>query len=142
MTAPPPEVGQHRRVYAATRGRLRTLDKDLGLDTQVMARPSPDGDPPPLPQEQAQVLAACPTPRGMPELAAELALPLEVVTALVAELRDHGLVDARAPHDMTNSENPKVSMALMQELLVGLRKSRDKDLEREAREHGGRTDAS
>jgi uncharacterized protein DUF742 len=109
MTEPHPEPRDRRsRTWSVTGGRVHDLDDgtDIRIDTHVTTRPG--GGAPPPGSSYARVLALCQSTLAVAELAG----------ALVATLRDNGLVDVRAPLDM--SRDTLITHALLERVKNGL----------------------
>jgi hypothetical protein len=113
--------GRRPRVYAATGGRVQAPDSDIRLDTHITTTPGTLRRP--ASAHHGRILRECATARAVAELAAVLDLPVGVVTVLVTELRDQGLLQARAPLDMTDDNT--VTVALLERLRDGLRRMDD-----------------
>jgi hypothetical protein len=119
MTDPDPEPRDRRsRTWSVTGGRVHDLDDgtDIRIDTHVTTRPG--GGAPPPGSSYARVLALCQTTLAVAELAGRLGAPVSVTAALVATLRDHGLVDVRSPLDM--SRDTVITHALLERVKNGL----------------------
>jgi hypothetical protein len=85
------------RPFVLTGGRVRGLDPDVGLETQVTARSpqpgSPGGAPPGLVPELQAIIALCQQPVSVAEISAHLHLQLGVARVLVGDLRATGYLD-------------------------------------------------
>ncbi|WP_225842119.1 DUF742 domain-containing protein [Streptomyces albus] len=112
------------RPYAATGGRTRVPDATVGIATQITVCADPG--PLPLSEQHHRLLTLCTTPRAVSELAGCMELPVGVVTVLIADLQAHGLVEARGALDM--SRDDKVSHALMERVLNGLRRNYENEI--------------
>ena len=106
--------GRRSRTWSATGGRVQaTTETGTGirLDTHVTAVPDAVLPTPPG-TVYARILAACAQTCAVAELASLLGTPLGVATVLVAELRDEGLVETRAPLDMAGDSPVTYSLLL------------------------------
>jgi hypothetical protein len=118
VNAGSPAAGRRARTWSATGGRVQDLARlGIRLDTQVTALPT-NASPPPG-TGYAQILLLSRSTVAVAELAAVLNVPVGVAAAMAAELRDRGLVETRAPLDMT--KDTVVTHALLQRLMDGLR---------------------
>lgn len=115
--------GRRTRPYAGTGGRTQAPDATLSIDTQITAYALHEGQP--LSEQHQQVLKLCSEPRAVSELAGLLRLPVGVITVLVADLHQYGLVTAQAPVDMSRDDN--VSHRLMERVLAGLNTQYEKE---------------
>lgn len=87
--------GAPERLYVVTGSRTRNIDRVLfDLVTLVVSRTSPK---PGMHPEQAAILRMCEYPLSIAEISAYLSLPTSMVTVLVADLVDRGMVEVRAP---------------------------------------------
>jgi len=91
------------RPYAVTSGRTKPAGAAIDMVALVSALRSasladlgPDQESE-LGPEHLRVLESCRLPIAVADLAADLDLPLGVVRILVADLREHGLVNVRQP---------------------------------------------
>lgn len=118
MSGHAPGAGRRSRPWAVTGGRIQALaaDSDIRLDTHVTACPHPAA----LPSGSAhlRILELCRTSRAVAELAAELGVPVGIAGAMVAQLRDDGHVETRAPLDLTH--DGVVTDALLRRVRDGL----------------------
>jgi hypothetical protein len=93
-------AGRVIRPYALTGGRTKPAGEFFDLIAMVTVRrvtaPLPELEP-----GHRDVLAMCETPRSVADLAADLRLPLGVVRVMVADLREHGLINIRPPASPT-----------------------------------------
>jgi len=88
------------RPFVLTSGRVQGSDPDIGLETQVTARPA--GSLVPLPRlspELAAIVSLCAEPLSVAEISARLRLHLGVAKILVGDLRVAGYVDV---HTLTS----------------------------------------
>ena len=79
------------RPFVLTGGRVRGLDPDIGLETQVTARSG--GALPSLAPEQRAILELCRQPISVAEISAHLHMQLGVTRVLVGDLRATGHLD-------------------------------------------------
>ncbi|HXS63853.1 MAG TPA: DUF742 domain-containing protein [Streptosporangiaceae bacterium] len=91
------------RPYAVTSGRTRPTGEAIDMVALVSALRStsvadiePELDPK-LGPEHLRLLDGCRGPIAVADLASDLDLPLGVVRILIADLREHGLVNVRQP---------------------------------------------
>jgi Protein of unknown function (DUF742) len=96
------------RPFVLTSGRVQGADPDIGLETQVTARP-PGTSGPAVPlaglaPELRAIIALCAQPMSVAEISARLRLHLGVTRILVGDLRAAGHLDVHTtdvadPHD-------------------------------------------
>lgn len=83
------------RLYVITGGRSDPAEHaDLDLVTLIVAREAPRVGMQP---EHASILRVCNSPLSVAEISAYLALPVSVVTVLLADLLTEERVEARSP---------------------------------------------
>jgi hypothetical protein len=110
------EAGPVVRPYALTRGRARPPGAWLDLVDMVSAVSQPAADTRWLGPEHKRLLTLCARPMAVADLASDTELPLGVVRVLLADLRQHGLVNViKAPR----GDLPEVSV--LRSVLDGLR---------------------
>jgi hypothetical protein len=80
------------RPYLFTRGRTRSANRHLAVETMVAATPLGRDKAACLPPEQRGVVELCARPQSVAELGARLSAPLGVMRVLVADLADDELV--------------------------------------------------
>ena len=88
---PPGEHTTSLRPFVLTSGRVAGMDPDIGMETQVTARPGPV--PARLPPEKRAIVAICAEPLSVAEISARLQLHLGVTRILVGDLRAAGHLD-------------------------------------------------
>jgi hypothetical protein len=119
------EAGPVVRPYAVTKGRTGTA-APIGLTDMVVAVAgpppggSPSAGPPPagrlrLGPEHRQILARCPRPSAVVDLASDMDLPVGVVRVLLSDLREHGLVQV-----LVTPRGPATNNRILREVLNGL----------------------
>jgi len=101
------------RPYVMTGGRVQAADPSIGIETQVT--PRRDRLVPPLPAEQAAIVALCTEPISVAEISARLGLHLGVTRILVGDLRAAGLVHVHT-QDATLSHSPEIILRVMRGL--------------------------
>ena len=79
------------RPFVITAGRVSGPDADIGLETQVTARP--DAVVSRLSPEKRAIVALCAEPLSVAEISARLGLHLGVTRILVGDLRADGHLD-------------------------------------------------
>jgi Protein of unknown function (DUF742) len=91
------------RPYAVTSGRTKPTGATIDMVALVSAlrrvsiadlEPEQESE---LGPEHRRVLESCQLPIALADLASDLDLPLGVIRILVADLREHGLVNVRQP---------------------------------------------
>lgn len=116
--------GRRTRPYAGTGGRTQAPDATLHIDTQITTHATYQGQP--LSEQHQHVLELCAEPRAVSEIAGLLRLPIGVITVLIADLQQFGLVTTQAPVDMSRNDN--VSNRLMQRILASLHTQYEQDV--------------
>ncbi|GAA3025831.1 DUF742 domain-containing protein [Kitasatospora albolonga] len=110
------DEGHPERLYVITRGRSGADERTvLDLVTLIVAKSRPQ---PAMQPEQAAILRLCGSPLSVAEVSAHLALPMSVVTVLLADLLAEGRVEARAP--VPKAELP--DRALIEAVMNGLQR--------------------
>lgn len=90
------EFGPLLRPYTLTRGRTRPTGPELDVMTVIRTAPSAHGRTAGLAPEHLRILDLCRSPATVADIASELNLSLNVVKILLGDLRDQGLITARA----------------------------------------------
>ncbi|MFJ3182501.1 DUF742 domain-containing protein [Streptomyces sp. NPDC086796] len=116
--------GRRTRPYAGTGGRTQAPDATLSIDTQITVHARHDGRL--LSEQHQHVLELCSEPRAVSELAGLLRLPVGVITVLVTDLRQHQLVTAQAPVDMSRNDN--VTHRLMERVRASLQAQYEEEI--------------
>ena len=91
------DAGPVVRPYALTGGRTRPTGESVDLLALVASNDTNSIDDLLLEPEYLEVLRQCRQPKPVADLASDLDLPLGVVRILIADLREHGLVNVRQP---------------------------------------------
>jgi Protein of unknown function (DUF742) len=127
LRQPPPAPGgepeQHEagglRPFVLTSGRVAAADPEIGLETQVTARPAgPPGPSVPLASlapELRAIVALCAEPMSVAEISARLRLHLGVTRILVGDLRSAGHLDVHTL-DVADRHNPETIMRVIRGL--------------------------
>jgi hypothetical protein len=120
MTSPddPPRVVP---VYALTRGRTRSVGRDVPWDALVTTTPAGRAALPRLRFEQARIVGFCRRPVSVAEVGAELSVPLGVARVLLSDLGAEGLL---AVHPPTSNDAGRPGTDILERLLAGLRAQR------------------
>jgi len=84
------------RPFVLTSGRVPVAHPDIGLETQITARPHGYSRLAGLPREQQAIVAVCAEPISVAEIAARLRLHLGVTKILVGDLRDAGYLEVHS----------------------------------------------
>ncbi len=111
------------RPYAVTSGRTKPSGAAIDMIAVVSAVRSASvteldtGPESALGPEHFRVLEACRLPIAVADLAADLDLPIGVVRILIADLREHGLVNVRQP-----AMSGLADIAILKEVADALRK--------------------
>jgi hypothetical protein len=107
------------RPFVLTSGRVASIDPNIGLETQVTARPAaeiwvtvPVSD---LPPERRAIVDLCAEPHSVAEISARLNLHLGVTRVLVGDLRDAGYLDVHVL-DADASTDPEIILRVMRGL--------------------------
>jgi len=107
-------------VYAITRGRTRSVGRDLPWETLITSTAAGLAALTRLRFEQARIVGYCRRPVSVAEVAAELSVPLGVARVLVSDLYADGLLVIHLP-SYTKSGRPRTE--ILERLLTGLRTS-------------------
>jgi hypothetical protein len=118
MTYPGSDGGRVVPAYALTRGRTRSVGRDLPLETLVTATGPGLSRQSGLQAERRRIVEMCAGPMSVAEIAAHLRIPLGVARVLVSDLASGGYLTVHLPHQ-TGDERPGV--AILERLLDGLR---------------------
>lgn len=107
------------RPFVLTSGRVDGVDREIGLETQVTARPyDPLGSRTPLsamaPEVQA-IVALCAQPISVAEISARLHLHLGVTKILVGDLKAAGHLDVHTV-DPNSPHSPEIILRVMRGL--------------------------
>jgi hypothetical protein len=105
-------------VYALTRGRTRSVGRDLPWETLITSTAAGLAALSRLRFEQAHIVGYCRRPVSVAEVAAELKVPLGVARVLVSDLYADGLLVIHLP-SYTKSGRPRPE--ILERLLTGLR---------------------
>ncbi|KIQ63180.1 hypothetical protein TR51_30970 [Kitasatospora griseola] len=108
------------RPYVITGGRSRAGRNVLEFESLVRTVPGAAVDRTALNREQQAILGLCRELLSIAEVAAHLGLPISVLKVLVGDLLDLGAVQVLPP--VRQAE--QVPLALLEEVLVGLRQLR------------------
>jgi hypothetical protein len=107
------------RPFVLTSGRVQAADPEIGLETQVTARPpGPPGPAVPLAglaPELRAIVALCAEPMSVAEISARLRLHLGVTRILVGDLRSAGHLDVHTM-DVADPHNPETIMRVIRGL--------------------------
>lgn len=110
--------GPRARPYVLTRGRTQAR-RHLAIEALVSTRPEGRWSSARLSGEFRSVRTLCGRPRSVAEVAATLSVPLGVVRVLLDDMADQGLVTI---HDTRTASDGRPAMALMEQVLAGLRR--------------------
>jgi hypothetical protein len=105
------------RPYTMTGGRTRPQHDELELETLVTATARAADLWPSLTLEQQSLTSLCQDVVSIAEVAAQLAMPINVVRILIGDLADEGLILVH--HTEQGRTRPDV--ALLERVLYGLR---------------------
>jgi hypothetical protein len=105
-------------LYALTRGRTRSLGRDLPWETMITTTKAGTASRARLRFEQAEIVALCRDPVSVAEVAAALRLPVGVAGVLVSDLYADGLLVVHVPQF---AENGRPDSATLERLLAGLK---------------------
>jgi hypothetical protein len=105
-------------VYALTRGRTRSVGRDLPLETLVTLTDEGRAALPSLRFEQARIARLCQSPRSIVEIASHLSVPVGVARVLVSDLHAAGRLAVHLP-SFTAGGRPR--RAVLERLLSGLK---------------------
>jgi hypothetical protein len=118
MNYPGGDGGRVVPAYALTRGRTRSVGRDLPLETLVTATDPAVHRPAGLQAERRIIVEMCAAPMSVAEIAAHLQVPLGVARVLVSDLASGGFLTVHLPQQ-TGNDRPDV--AILERLLDGLR---------------------
>jgi hypothetical protein len=105
-------------TYALTRGRTRSVGRDLPLETLVTATDFGMQRHSSLQTERRMILDLCAGPMSIAEIAAHIRIPVGVARVIVSDLASGGYLAVHLPQSM-NDEGPDA--AILERLLDGLR---------------------
>lgn len=105
-------------VYALTRGRTRSVGRDLPLETPVTATDEGRNMLPSLRFERARIVRLCQEPHSVVEVASHLQVPVGVARVLVSDLHAEGALVVHLPA-LTDAGRP--GRAVLERLLTGLK---------------------
>jgi hypothetical protein len=104
------------RPFVLTAGRVQGDDPEIGLETQVSARPRTSAAPlPRLAPELQAIVGLCAEPLSVAEISARLRLHLGVTKILVGDLRVAGYVDVHLM-DVSSTHDPDTILRVMRGL--------------------------
>jgi hypothetical protein len=112
------QAGPVVRPYTLTRGRTRPGGEAFDLVATVTITSAPVTDPGALAPEHVSVLQVARRPTTVVDIASDVDLPLGVVRILLADLRELGLFEIRAPVPVKARQ---VDKNTLREVLHGLR---------------------
>ncbi|MET8685524.1 DUF742 domain-containing protein [Streptomyces sp. NPDC004732] len=112
------------RYYVVTGGRSGPGGAAAGLDVATLVisravRAAPDEG---LQHEHEEIVRRCRDPLSVAELCAHLGLPFNILAVLVTDLLDAGRVETRDPIPATSPSGHGPDVALLEEVLSGLRR--------------------
>ncbi|AVH58017.1 MULTISPECIES: DUF742 domain-containing protein [Streptomyces] len=116
-----PVGGRLVRLFTLTGGRTqptRDVFTLITLVTAVEQSAHPVGRA--LQAEHLRILRLCPRPVAVVELAAQLDLPVSVLTIMLCDLLEVGLITARPPVQAAAASNGSPGIALLQRVRDGL----------------------
>ncbi|MGH9212826.1 MAG: DUF742 domain-containing protein [Acidimicrobiales bacterium] len=105
-------------VYAITRGRTRSIGRDLPWESMVTATKEGLVAVARLQFELARIIQFCQRPMSVAEVAAELSVPLGVARVLVSDLSAEGLLAVHVPQLRVNGQ-PRIE--ILERLVAGLK---------------------
>ncbi|HEY3141712.1 MAG TPA: DUF742 domain-containing protein [Acidimicrobiales bacterium] len=105
-------------VYALTRGRTRSVGRDLPWESMITTTSVGVESLPKLRFEQAHIVGMCQRPLSVAEVAVELHLPLGVARILVSDLYADGMLVVHRPL-LTRAGRP--DSEILERLLAGLK---------------------
>lgn len=91
-----PRPARFLRQFALTSGRVRSLGRDLPLETLVLVTTAGAERAVGLPTEQAAILSLCRSPISIAEVSARLQVHLGVARVLVSDLAVRGFLATSA----------------------------------------------
>ena len=106
-------AGRLIRPYTVSNGRTEPTTRMELLSMVIATGRQPHGQ---LGPDHAQALRLCGSVTTVAEVAARLRLPAVVTKILLSDLVDWGVVDARSPDPMADSENPAVLETILNAL--------------------------
>ncbi|WP_432253759.1 DUF742 domain-containing protein [Streptomyces sp. HNM1019] len=106
------------RAYSWTGGRTRS-DHHFEVETLVSTTELGHGSMDTSQADHRPVIALCQEPRSVAEVAAMLPVPLGVAKVLLGDMAEQGLI---AVHGTASAEGEPPDVALMERVLVGLRR--------------------
>ncbi len=107
------------RPYMLTGGRTRAKYA-LELETLVSANQGVLAEGAPDRIEHRTIVEACPQPRSVAEIAANLRMPLGVARVLVSDAADAGLITVHKT--ISGADGAEAHLLLMERVLSGLRR--------------------
>jgi hypothetical protein len=115
-TGPGQDDPRGLRPFVLTSGRVQAADPDIGLETQVSARPlDPHVALPRLAPELQSIVTLCADPISVAEISARLRLHLGVVKILVGDLRAAGYLDVHVM-EVNHHHDPDTILRVMRGL--------------------------
>jgi hypothetical protein len=105
-------------IYALTRGRTRSLGRDLPWETLVTTTTAGAASLPRLQFERAHIIDLSRHPVSVAEVAAELQVPLGVARVLVSDLYSDGFLAVHLPRF---GESGRPDSETLERLLAGLK---------------------
>jgi hypothetical protein len=118
MSYPGDDGGRVVPAYALTRGRTRSIGRDLPLETLVTATDPAQHRSAGLQSERRLIVEMCTGPMSVVEIAAHLQIPIGVARVLVSDLASSGFLTVHLPQQL-GDERPNVE--ILERLLDGLR---------------------
>ncbi|HEX8804013.1 MAG TPA: DUF742 domain-containing protein [Acidimicrobiales bacterium] len=105
-------------AYAVTRGRTRSVGRDLPWEALVTTTSAGMAARPRLRFEHARIVDLCRRPTSVAEVSAQVGVPLGVARVLVSDLHADGLLVVHLP-TLTDAGRPGTE--ILERLLTGLR---------------------
>jgi len=115
---PPASGGRVVPIYAVTRGRTRSVGRELPVEALVTATEHGVGQIAGLQPEYRTIIEACSTPQSLVEIGTLLDLPVGVARVLVSDLAN---ADCLAVHLPLVGADGRPRRELLERLLDGLR---------------------
>jgi len=118
---PASEYGRLVRLFTLTGGRAqpsRGVFTLITLITATQPAPSPQGRP--LQPEHLRILRLSAAPIAVVELAARLDLPVSVITVMLGDLLDAGMITTRAPLRSASGPRHASNVGLLKRVRDGL----------------------
>jgi hypothetical protein len=107
------------RLYTLTGGRSRAADSHrFDLVTLIVSECEPTAG---MQSEHVRILDMCRHPTAVVEIAADLDLPVTIVKILLSDLLDAGRITVRHPRTTAAPADSLPDLALLEQVLVGLR---------------------